>query len=234
MPGDVYRLGNNRLMCGDCRSKDDIVVLMNGHYADMLLTDPPYNVNYEGGDDNKLKIQNDSMMPVAGLEILDNRYCRLATDRTDVASQLTTYSDFNYIAYGRWGYGIGSYKIYPKFNLSQVDKYNNVAISHHRERSVDEFYGVNETHQGARPYIQGSNETAKYINSFLKNSIAAKIHEYFNSPNVKFVAPEKVVSVCKCQNSDRYYYTVYRLFKDFSSLEDCLNEHAVCWLRFCK
>lgn len=61
VPGDVFRLGNNRLMCGDCRSKKDIITLMNGHYADMLLTDPPYNVNYEGGDDNKLTIQNDSM-----------------------------------------------------------------------------------------------------------------------------------------------------------------------------
>ena len=61
VPGDVFRLGNNRLMCGDCRSKEDIITLMDGHYADMLLTDPPCNVNYEGGDDNKLKIQNDSM-----------------------------------------------------------------------------------------------------------------------------------------------------------------------------
>lgn len=116
------------------------------------------------------------MLPVAGLEILDNKYCRLATDRTDVASQLIQYSDFHYIAVGRWSYGLGSYKIYSKFNMSQVNQYTNVAISHHRERSVDEFYGVNETHQGARPYIQGSNVTAKYINSFLKNSIAAKIH----------------------------------------------------------
>ena len=48
-------------MCGDCRSKSDIVALMNGRVADMILTDPPYNVNYEGGGDSKLTIQNDSM-----------------------------------------------------------------------------------------------------------------------------------------------------------------------------
>lgn len=48
-------------MCGDCRSKKDIVMLMNGQVADMILTDPPYNVNYEGGGDSKLTIQNDSM-----------------------------------------------------------------------------------------------------------------------------------------------------------------------------
>ena len=60
-PGDIFRLGNNRLMCGDCRTKKDVVALMNGRVADMILTDPPYNVNYEGGGEGKLTIQNDSM-----------------------------------------------------------------------------------------------------------------------------------------------------------------------------
>ena len=59
--GDVFLLGDNRLMCGDCRSKKDVITLMNGHKADMILTDPPYNVNYEGGNEDKLTIQNDSM-----------------------------------------------------------------------------------------------------------------------------------------------------------------------------
>ena len=59
--GDVFHLGNNRLMCGDCRTKKDVALLMNGRSADMILTDPPYNVNYEGGGEEKLTIQNDSM-----------------------------------------------------------------------------------------------------------------------------------------------------------------------------
>ena len=59
--GDIFILGSNRLMCGDCRAKKDVVTLMNGRIADMILTDPPYNVNYEGGGAGKLTIQNDSM-----------------------------------------------------------------------------------------------------------------------------------------------------------------------------
>lgn len=59
--GDVWLLGENRLMCGDCRSKKDVITLMDGRKADMILTDPPYNVNYEGGNCDKLKIENDSM-----------------------------------------------------------------------------------------------------------------------------------------------------------------------------
>lgn len=48
--------------------------------------------------------------------------------------------------------------------------------------------------------------------------------EVFATPNKKFTAPEKVVSVIK-RRDGRYQYKVYRLFKDFSSLEDCLKEH---------
>lgn len=59
--GDVWLLGNHRLMCGDCRSKSDVSLLMNGQYADLCVTDPPYNVNYEGGTEDELTIQNDSM-----------------------------------------------------------------------------------------------------------------------------------------------------------------------------
>ena len=116
------------------------------------------------------------MMPVAGMEPLENKHCRLATTRQDIAYEQISYSDFRHIAVGRWSYGLGNYKIYPKFALSEVDNYLYAAVSHHREKSVDEFYGVNETHQGTRPYILGSNSTATYINSFLRNSLAAKIH----------------------------------------------------------
>ena len=44
--GDVYQLGDHRLMCGDSTSQDDMAVLMNGEIADLVVTDPPYNVNY--------------------------------------------------------------------------------------------------------------------------------------------------------------------------------------------
>lgn len=59
--GDVYQLGRHRLMCGDSTVQTDVDKLMNGQKADMLLTDPPYNVAYEGKTKEKLTIQNDSM-----------------------------------------------------------------------------------------------------------------------------------------------------------------------------
>jgi len=59
VPGDVWLLGKHRLMCGDSTSIDAVERLMDGQKADMVFTDPPYNVDYEGG--TGLKIQNDSM-----------------------------------------------------------------------------------------------------------------------------------------------------------------------------
>ena len=43
--GDIYQLGNHRLMCGDSTSEEDIEKLMNGVKADMVFTDPPYGIN---------------------------------------------------------------------------------------------------------------------------------------------------------------------------------------------
>lgn len=60
-PGDIWLLGNHRLMCGDCREKKAVSELMNGQLADLCVTDPPYNVSYQGDTAEQLTIDNDSM-----------------------------------------------------------------------------------------------------------------------------------------------------------------------------
>ena len=59
--GNIYQLGNHRLMCGDSTNVEAVVELTGGAGVDMLLTDPPYNVAYEGKTKESLTIQNDSM-----------------------------------------------------------------------------------------------------------------------------------------------------------------------------
>ena len=53
--GDIYILGNHRLMCGDSTSIDAVEKLMDGNKADMVFTDPPYGVSYTGGLQNSAK-----------------------------------------------------------------------------------------------------------------------------------------------------------------------------------
>ena len=57
--GEIYLLGNHRLMCGDSTDPDDVAELMEGKKADLLLTDPPYNVNISNSQG--MKIENDNM-----------------------------------------------------------------------------------------------------------------------------------------------------------------------------
>lgn len=59
--GDLWILGNHRLLCGDARDENDLAKLMNGQKADLYLTDPPYNVNYTGKTKGAMKIENDQM-----------------------------------------------------------------------------------------------------------------------------------------------------------------------------
>ncbi|MFO0863924.1 MAG: DNA methyltransferase [Gemmataceae bacterium] len=60
-PGDLWLLGEHRLLCGDSTKAEDVARLLNGAMADMLLSDPPYGVSYVGKTANALTVENDSL-----------------------------------------------------------------------------------------------------------------------------------------------------------------------------
>ncbi|PVE25799.1 DNA methylase N-4 [Microvirga sp. KLBC 81] len=60
-PGDLWRLGEHRLLCGDATRLEDLQRALAGGLADMVFTDPPYNVAYEGKTAQRLRIQNDAL-----------------------------------------------------------------------------------------------------------------------------------------------------------------------------
>lgn len=68
--GEIWLLGRHRLMCGDSTDVADVRALMGGENADLLLTDPPYNVAYKGRTDEGLTIENDNMDDARFLEFL--------------------------------------------------------------------------------------------------------------------------------------------------------------------
>lgn len=73
-PGDLWILGNHRLVCGDATKTNDVNKLMGEEKADMIFTDPPYNVAYEGGTAEKLTIENDNMSDSEFYNFLLNAY----------------------------------------------------------------------------------------------------------------------------------------------------------------
>jgi site-specific DNA-methyltransferase (adenine-specific) len=72
--GDIYILGNHRLMCGDSTSIDSVEKLMDGQLADQLVTDPPYNIAYEGGSKKREQIKNDEMADAEFRQFLKDVY----------------------------------------------------------------------------------------------------------------------------------------------------------------
>lgn len=76
--GNIWQLGNHRLMCGDSTILNNYEKLLRENKADLLITDPPYNVNYEGKDKNKLTIKNDSKNDDDFLQFLTDAFINCA------------------------------------------------------------------------------------------------------------------------------------------------------------
>ena len=78
--GEVYQLGDHRLMCGDSTSPEDVAKLMGGKQADFVFTDPPWNVNY-GQENERWKqrsILNDSMTTDDFKAFMNNAFKRMS------------------------------------------------------------------------------------------------------------------------------------------------------------
>jgi len=76
--GDIYQLGRHRLMCGDATSQEDVAKLMDGAKADMVFTDPPYNVNYQDRSGKFDPIKGDNQTEDAFVEFSEKFIARMA------------------------------------------------------------------------------------------------------------------------------------------------------------
>jgi DNA modification methylase len=75
-PGDLWVLGDHRLLCGDATKPEDLDRVLDGENANLVLTDPPYGVSYVGGTEEALTIQNDDQEGL--LELLESVFPLLA------------------------------------------------------------------------------------------------------------------------------------------------------------
>ena len=89
-PGDLWLLGKHRLVCGDSTKKEVFDLLMNSVQANLVVTDPPYNVNYEG---NAGKIKNDNMTDSAFYDFLLASFQNMEASMANDASIYVFHAD---------------------------------------------------------------------------------------------------------------------------------------------
>ena len=89
-PGDVWTLGRHRLICGNSTKAETYDLLMGGTKANLVITDPPYNVNYEGSAG---KIKNDNMADEAFYNFLLDAYTQMHSAMADDASIYVFHAD---------------------------------------------------------------------------------------------------------------------------------------------
>lgn len=88
--GDIWTLGRHRLICGDSTKAETYDFLMGGTKANLVITDPPYNVNYEGSAG---KIKNDNMADDAFYNFLLDAYTQMHSAMADDASIYVFHAD---------------------------------------------------------------------------------------------------------------------------------------------
>lgn len=89
-PGDIWMLGRHRLFCGDSTKAETYDLLMGSTKANLVITDPPYNVNYEGSAG---KIKNDNMADDAFYNFLLDAYTQMHSAMADDASIYVFHAD---------------------------------------------------------------------------------------------------------------------------------------------
>ncbi|MGN1113491.1 MAG: DNA modification methylase, partial [Oscillospiraceae bacterium] len=94
--GDIWLLGNHRLVCGDSTKEETYELLMDGKKANLAVTDPPYNVNYQGSAG---KIKNDSMDEEKFEKFLLAAFVNMEKNMTDDASIYVFHSDSHGLAF---------------------------------------------------------------------------------------------------------------------------------------
>lgn len=118
--GDIYKLGNHRLMCGDSTKLEDIEKLMDGNKADMVFTDPPYGYNYQSNMRKKTKkfdvLVNDDkildfMMPI---KTVNNGFIFVCSTWKVLDKWIPLFNKYynlsNMIIWNKGGGGIGDLK----------------------------------------------------------------------------------------------------------------------------
>ena len=211
-PGDLWLLGKHRLVCGDSTKSDTFALLMDGKRANLCVTDPPYNVNYEGSAG---KIKNDNMAGDKFYQFLLDAFINIEKNMADDASIYVFHADtegFNFRkAFSDAGFYLSGCCIWKKESLvlgrSPYQWQHEPVLFGWKKKGRHQWYtGRKETTiwEFDKPKRNGDHPTMKPIpllaypilNSSMSNTI---VLDPFGGSGSTLIA---------CEQSERICYTV--------------------------
>lgn len=221
--GDIWELNGHRVMCGDSTNSGAIELLMNGQRAGMCFTDPPYNIDYEGGSKKREKIKNDKLSDF--YSFLLRLYTNIKTSLKDGSPIYVTHADSERVdftkAFMDAGFKLSSVLIWVKnnstFTMGKNYYWKHEAILYGwKTGSCHKWYGG--TKQDTiwnfdRPSKSAEHPTMKPIELIiktLKNSSIEKdiIIDFCLGSGSTLIASEKLNRVCYGMELDPHYCDV--------------------------
>lgn len=242
--GDVWLLGNHRLRCGDTTNLEHVEALMKGEKADLVFTDPPYNVDYEGYTEEKLKIDKDDMSDDEFKQFLADVFASYSIIVKDNASMYVCHgsvyqrefqnaleaNDFNVRCQIIWaksnfGWGFGRYKF----------KHEPIFYCHRKGQS-DSWYGDKtqstlwEVDKPSANKIHPTMKPIELIEIALRNSSKPNdlVVDLFGGSGSTLIACEKTGRKCYTMELSQHYCDVIvKRWQDFTGKKATLETNGL-------
>ena len=214
--GDIYQLGNHRLMCGDSTSEEDVAKLMNGVKADMVFTDPPYGYEYQSNMRTKTEkfdvIENDDkkldFMPI--VKKFNNGFVFVCTTWKVLKEWLeifTKYYDLsNMIIWDKGGGGIGDLK-----HTFSTD-YEIILCSNNNQEITGKRIGSvwNISKDNANDYVHATQKPVEVSATAIQNTTNENdnVLDLFGGSGSTLIACEQLNRKCYMMELDPHYVDV--------------------------
>lgn len=231
--GDVWILGNHRLMCGDSTMIDDVEKLMNGKKADMVFTDPPYGIEYKSNwGSNHESLENDDtfldFLPC--LEIASKEKCPwfIWTTQKVYPKWREMYENYyqSTIVWFKRGGGMGNLKgdYAPDYEMALFCKKGKVEFKSGRPGAVWEVAkdsSLNYVHPTQKPV-----ELAEYaISHFFNEDDSGIILDLFLGSGSTLIASERKNKSCYgMEISEKYCDTIIKRWEGFTGQKAILEQ----------
>lgn len=235
--GDIFVLGKHRLMCGDSTIVEDVAKLCDGKVADMIFTDPPYNVDYEGG--TGMKIQNDKQKDADFFEFLTKAFNNMAANVKNGGSIYCCHADTEGInfrtAFKSAGFKLAECLIWVKNSLvlgRQDYHWRHEPILYGWKEGASHYFVDDRTQDTVWEYNKPKNndlhptmKPLELVGKAIKNSSkkGERVLDLFGGSGSTLIASEQIDRCALLMELDEKYVDVIvkRYLRFIQSYDDC-------------